>query len=657
MTGHDAVRASIITRRTYNRPLDDEGAAYETWPQTVSRVVDHQRWLWERAVGRRLASEEEAELAELHMLVLARKSMPSGRTLWMGGTETVRRREASNFNCSGAKVHTVHDTVDIFWLLLQGCGTGFKLEKAPFSGFARKVDVEVVPSTRPADYKGRQENVETFDRETGVWTIKVGDSAEAWAKSAGKLLVGTHPARKLVLDFSEIRGPGQRIKGYGWICSGYANLAQAYQAIAAIRNRRVGRMLTKIDLLDVLNWLGTVLSTRRSAQAALMDFGDPEWEAFATAKPPGYWDANPQRAQSNNGLMFWEKPTKREIRRIFDMMIAHGGGEPSFNNAAEARRRAPWFEVYNPCYEILLANHGFCNLVENDVAKFRDDHQGLHRAVYLSARANYRQTLVNLKDGVLQSSWHENNEFLRLCGVGLTGLVRRPDLDAYALRQLRNTAVFGAYSMADELGTPRPKNVTCVKPSGTLSKIMGTTEGVHKPLGRYVFNNVSFSRHDPLVPALADANYHVFDHPSDRSAVVVRLPVSWPEVPFDTVGGVPVNVEPAVAQLERYRTMQASWSDQNTSITVSYDPSEVKAMVDWFDRNWDGYVGVAFLFRNDHTKTAADLGFAYLPQEIVDEPAFREYASRLLPVDVEGFESEVSETLDPDCATGACPVR
>jgi len=113
------------------------------------------------------------------------------------------------------------------------------------------------------------------------------------------------------------------------------------------------------------------------------------------------------------------------------------------------------------------------------------------------ARANYRQTLVNLDDGILQRTWHENNEYLRLCGVGLTGIATRQDLSQYDFKRLRNIAIHGAYSMADELGTQRPKNVTTVKPSGTLSKIMDTTEGVHKPLGKYIFNNVNFGKHDP----------------------------------------------------------------------------------------------------------------------------------------------------------------
>ena len=37
-------------------------------------------------------------------------------------------------------------------------------------------------------------NVETYDPETKTWTIKVGDSAIAWAKAVGKLVAGKFPA-------------------------------------------------------------------------------------------------------------------------------------------------------------------------------------------------------------------------------------------------------------------------------------------------------------------------------------------------------------------------------------------------------------------------------------------------------------------------------
>ena len=49
-----STRAQVITRRTYNRPITDDGKQFESWEQTVSRVIDHQQWLWERAARREL---------------------------------------------------------------------------------------------------------------------------------------------------------------------------------------------------------------------------------------------------------------------------------------------------------------------------------------------------------------------------------------------------------------------------------------------------------------------------------------------------------------------------------------------------------------------------------------------------------------------------
>ena len=44
-----SVRAQLVARRTYQRPLTAEGTVFETWEQTVDRVIGHQKWLWERA--------------------------------------------------------------------------------------------------------------------------------------------------------------------------------------------------------------------------------------------------------------------------------------------------------------------------------------------------------------------------------------------------------------------------------------------------------------------------------------------------------------------------------------------------------------------------------------------------------------------------------
>lgn len=664
-------RAMATALRTYHRPVKEGETLLESWDQVVERVISHQKWLWERSLGRNLIEREENELDELRILILGRYIAPSGRTLWLGGTELGRTRESSMFNCSYTHVETVYDVVDVLWLLLQGCGVGFRPITGTLNGFRRPLqEIQVIRSNR-LEKGGVQHNVEMFDPATATWTVKVGDSAIAWAKAVGKLIAGKFPARKLILDFSEIRPAGTRLKGYGWISSGDEQIAKAFKAIAKILSDRADQLLTRMDILDIVNWLGTILSSRRSAQIALFEYGQPEWEDFALAKKEWWLKGNAHRQQSNNSLLFRSKPSKEELERIFQLVLDSGGSEPGMINAAEAERRAPWFKGCNPCVEILLGNKSFCNLTEVNVLAFKGDKIGLERALRLAGRMNYRQTMVNLRDEILQEAWHLNNDFLHLCGVGLTGVRARPDLTAYDFKRMRNIAVSAAYSMANELNSPLPKNVTCIKPSGTMSKVMGTEEwgevpeGIHMPMGKYIFNNITFSKHDPLVAKFRSAGYSVIEKPHEPESVLVKFPVKYGSIPFTRrtvvrkngqVEEVEVNTESAVTQLEWYKLLQETWCEQNVSNTVSYDPSEIPAIIDWLLENWDSYVGVSFLFRNDPTKNAEDLGYVYLPQEVVTKEVYEAYALRLKPIDYSGIEIR-DESTEPSCATGACPIR
>ena len=396
----------------------------------------------------------------------------------------------------------------------------------------------------------------------------MGDSAIAWAKALGKLVAGKYPAKSLVLDFSEIRPAGTRLKGYGWISSGDEQISIAFKKIAKILSDRADQLLTRMDILDIVNLLGTILSSRRSAQIALFEYGQPEWEEFAVAKKEWWLKGNAHRQQSNNSLLFRAKPSRKELEDLFQMMADAGGSEPGFINAMEAERRAPWFKGCNPCVEILLGNKSFCNLTEVNVLAFKGDKVGLERALVLAARMNYRQTMVDLRDEILQEAWHLNNDFLHLCGVGLTGIRARPDLTAYDYKRMRNITVSAAYSMANELNAPLPKNVTCVKPSGTVSKIMGTEEwgevpeGIHLPLGKYMFNWVTYSKHDPLVTRFRTAGYNIIEKPYEPESVLVCFPVKYNNIPFTrmavtrkdgTVEEVEVNTDSALSQLKWYR--------------------------------------------------------------------------------------------------------
>lgn len=675
---HPSTRAQIITRRTYCRPKNEEGTIFESWSEVIERVISHQRWLWERALTHKtmpemplrditeglnewqyLDSDQEDELDQLRELMLERKVAPAGRTLWLGGTEIGKRVELSQFNCCFVSVRTVYDVVDFFWGLLNGAGVTGLTEVGTLTGFKQKIpELEIIRTTRGPNDKGPEDNSESWNPVSQTWVIKVGDSAKAWAKSIGKLIAGNYPAKKLILDFSQIRGAGARLRNYGWLSQSDVGLSKAYAEIFKILNAKADCLLTEIDIGDIINLLGTVLSTRRAAEALLMHKNNPRWKEFARLKQ-GMWDegsGKEHRAQSNNSILFFEKPKKKELAELFEMLNLGGNGEPGIVNAKHMLDRAPWAKGLNPCFEILLADGNTCNLVTIDLGKFKGDNAGLLRASRLIARANYRQTVVDLRDGILQEKWHLNNEHLHLCGVSLMGVAMRPDMQPYDFKRLERFITHSAYGMAEELGTPYPKNVTALKPEGTISKCYDSSEGVHTPLGKYIFNNVAFSMYDPLVQILAECNYKTMVHPYDPTAILVTLPVKYDDVEFEIVDGKPVNLETAVHQLERYKMLMQHYCHQNTSCTISYSIDETKEIIDWLHANWDEYVAVSFLFRNDPTKTAADLGYPYLPQEVVTKEVYEEYVSKLVEFDLDQYNSH-EELLEEGCSNGVCPIK
>ena len=182
-------------------------------------------------------------------------------------------------------------------------------------------------------------------------------------------------------------------------------------------------------------------------------------------------------------------------------------------------------------------------------------------------------------------------------------------------------------------------------------------EGAHKPMGRYMFNHIKIGAHDSLVPKLEAANYHIIRSPNetDTDTVLVRFPMKYDDVNFEVVNGVEVNVESAVKQLDRYKMLMDNYVDHNCSVTVSYDEAEVPAIVEWIDHNWDSYVGVSFMPRIDPTVTAKDLGYDYLPQEVVTKARYDLYVKDLLPVDIDSDTG--MEMIDEECESGFCPVR
>ena len=104
---------NFVYYRTYSRFLPELNRR-EYWWETCRRAVEYNCNLVENV------SQKEAE--ELFDAMFNLKMFLSGRTLWVGGTESSKLYPSSNFNCCGTKIESIDDICEVFYLLMLGCG-------------------------------------------------------------------------------------------------------------------------------------------------------------------------------------------------------------------------------------------------------------------------------------------------------------------------------------------------------------------------------------------------------------------------------------------------------------------------------------------------------------------------------------------------------
>lgn len=129
----------FVYYRTYSRWLPEIGRR-ETWKETCRRATEYNVGLaikhYEK-IGYAVpyvSLQVEAEGFFDGMFNLRR--FLSGRTLWVGGTEAGERYSLSQFNCSFINIRSWSDLGDLFYLLMVGCGVGFKCTKEFAAGLA-----------------------------------------------------------------------------------------------------------------------------------------------------------------------------------------------------------------------------------------------------------------------------------------------------------------------------------------------------------------------------------------------------------------------------------------------------------------------------------------------------------------------------------------
>ncbi|HEY9763869.1 MAG TPA: ribonucleoside-triphosphate reductase, adenosylcobalamin-dependent [Trichocoleus sp.] len=243
---------------------DSAPAAYPVFYRTYSRrgeVTEGERETWEQVCDRTLAGLVElGNLTEEEQRIISRmqrelKALPSGRWLWVGGTEWSKRREnfSGAYNCTSTNVVDWRAFGLMMDLAMMGCGTGAILEpkyinQIPAIRNPLKITLRGSIGTTPADQRREFTEVSIDGNEV---LIRVGDSRQGWVKSYQGLLELSTDERftgeiSVTVDLSDVRPAGEKLHGFG----GMANpvrLPGLYERCAALLNKAVGRQLNSVE--------------------------------------------------------------------------------------------------------------------------------------------------------------------------------------------------------------------------------------------------------------------------------------------------------------------------------------------------------------------------------------------------------------------------
>jgi len=568
----------------YSRWLPEKNRR-ETWDETVARYFDFFTEHLKETVDFNLTKKLRDELEQA---VLGLRVMPSMRCIMTAG-EALKRENIAGYNCSYVAVDRPQSFDEILYILMNGTGVGFSVERQY---------VNELPSI--AD--------EFHATDT---TITVADSKLGWAKGLkeliGMLYIGQIPR----WDLSKIRPAGAPLKTFGGRASGPEPLESLFNFTVNIFKNAVGRKLTSLEAHDVVCKIAEVVvvgGVRRSALISLSNLSD---DRMRHAKSGQWWNDNPQRALANNSAAYSEKPDIGIFMDEWKALYDSKSGERGIFNRESAvwmaskngRRNTTDYEFgTNPCSEIILRNREFCNLSEV-VVRATDTRESLLEKVRLATiLGTIQSTLVNFK--YISKSWQKNCEEERLLGVSLTGIMdcnitngKGPHGSLPAILQdLKGMAVKTNEEFAKKFGINQSVAVTCVKPSGTVSQLTNAASGIHARHNPYYIRTVRGDKKDPLTKMMIDQGFPVEDDVMNPSHTSV---FSFPHKVDQ--GAVFRTDLTAIEQLELWKTYQEHWCEHKPSVTISVKEHEWLEVGAWVYENFNYMSGVSFLPFSEHT--------------------------------------------------------
>ncbi|MEH1979231.1 MAG: LAGLIDADG family homing endonuclease [Nostoc sp.] len=239
-----APAANPVFFRTYSRRT--KAGLRETWDEVCDRTL---QGLVELG---KLTPEEAVTLDKMQRNL---KAMPSGRWLWVGGTDWITKPKnfSGAYNCTSTNLQDWSAFGLMMDLAMMGCGTGAVLEPQfinQLPPIRNQLNVTVKGEIGSTPVQQRREYTETHIEGNNV-TIHVGDSREGWVESYQALLeLSTNEqfsaAVEVLVDISDVRKAGETLNGFGGVANP-VKLPGLYQRCASILNKARGRQLNSVE--------------------------------------------------------------------------------------------------------------------------------------------------------------------------------------------------------------------------------------------------------------------------------------------------------------------------------------------------------------------------------------------------------------------------
>ncbi len=627
----------LVYMRTYSRIKED--GKNERWWETVQRVVEgtysmQKNWIDSHQLGWN-PWQAQKSAQDMYDRIFNMKFLPPGRGLWAMGTPITEEKKlyAALNNCAFVSTKTLkEDYSKPFCFLMDasmlGVGVGFDTKGAG------EIIIKGVDTTRDEQL------------------YEIPDTREGWVESLRLLLESYfHGQSPVEFDYTKIRPAGAPIKGFGGVSSGHEPLKEVHAEIRNILDDNIGNPITVTTIVDVMNLIGKCVVAGNVRRTAEIVFGDPNSEEYLNLKN---YKVNPHRDQygwtSNNSIFAELGMDYTDVcKRITD------NGEPGFawlDNMRKFSRMQNGGDNKdhrvaggNPCLEQSLESYELCCLVETFPANHDslDDYKRTLKYAYLYAKT------VTLG----RTHWPETNRVMlrnRRIGCSVSGVAQF--ITKHGMDDLRKWLEKGYKTIqewdkmySDWFAVPKSIKTTSVKPSGTVSLLVGATPGMHYPESRFYIRRMRLSKHSELIEPLMKAGYTIEPaFGSENSTMVV-------EVPVDVGEGIRTAAELSIwEQFSLAAFLQRHWADNQVSCTATFDP-EIEADQLPYVLNYFQYrlKGISLLPRHP-------LGaYKQMPYECIEEKEYNKQVKKLGKLSFGVIKHEEAD-IDKFCNNDVCEV-